>query len=102
MEEQEQSVRLEDLLANAAARGVPADGLVTVVGDQWFGSETLEPTYKTPAGKVANELLKLDGTPPFPERTAYTVPYRLPDAEARLYKAEARRPELFARAEPPR
>ncbi|MGH9577366.1 MAG: helicase-related protein, partial [Terriglobales bacterium] len=31
-------------------------------------------------------LLKFDGTPLFPERIAYTVPYRLSDAEARLYK----------------
>jgi SNF2 family DNA or RNA helicase len=30
---------------------------VTVVNVQWFGSEALELTYKTPAGKVANELL---------------------------------------------
>jgi SNF2 family DNA or RNA helicase len=28
-----------------------------VVSVQWFGSEALELTYKTPAGKVANELL---------------------------------------------
>src|SRR5690606_3426342 len=27
-----------------------------------------------------------DGTPLFPERIAYTVPYKLSDAEARLYK----------------
>jgi hypothetical protein len=32
-------------------------------------------------------LLKFDGTPLFPERIAYTVPYRLSDAEAELYKA---------------
>ena len=31
-------------------------------------------------------LLKFDGTPLFPERIAYTVPYKLSDAEARLYK----------------
>ena len=30
---------------------------VTVVSVQWFGSEALELTYKTPAGRVANELL---------------------------------------------
>ena len=59
-EEQEQSTKLEDLQANAAVRGVLADGLVTVVSVQWFGSEALELTYKTPAGKVANELLYRD------------------------------------------
>ena len=37
-------MKLEDLQANAAVRGVPADGLVTVVSVQWFGSEALELT----------------------------------------------------------
>src|ERR1700681_4652691 len=32
-------------------------------------------------------LLKFDGRPLFPERVAYTVPYKLSDAEAHLYKA---------------
>jgi SNF2 family DNA or RNA helicase len=50
-------MKLEDLQPNAAVRGILADALVTVVGVQWFGSEALELTYKTPAGKVANELL---------------------------------------------
>ena len=49
--------RLEDLKPNAALRGILPDTLVTVVSVQWFGSEALELTYKTPAGKVANELL---------------------------------------------
>ena len=62
-EEQEQSMKLEDLQANAAVRGVLADGLVTVVSVQWFGSEALELTYKTPVGKVANELLYRDDEP---------------------------------------
>ena len=31
--------------------------LVTIVNTQWYGSEALELTYKTPTGKVANELL---------------------------------------------
>jgi len=35
---------------------------------------------------VKENLLKFDGTPLFPERIAYTVPYRLSDAEARLYR----------------
>jgi len=48
---------LDDLTANAAVRGIIPDGLVTVVSVQWFGSEALELTYKTPTGKVANELL---------------------------------------------
>jgi SNF2 family DNA or RNA helicase len=35
---------------------------------------------------VKEALVKFDGTPLFPERIAYTVPYKLSDAEARLYK----------------
>jgi SNF2 family DNA or RNA helicase len=35
---------------------------------------------------VKERLLKFDGSPLFPERIAYTVPYKLSDAEARLYK----------------
>ena len=31
---------------------------------------------------VKEKLLKFDGTPLFPERIAYTVPYKLSDAEA--------------------
>jgi SNF2 family DNA or RNA helicase len=36
---------------------------------------------------VKENLLKFDGTPLFPQRIAYTVPYKLSEAEARLYKA---------------
>ena len=50
-------MKLEDLQPNAAVRGILAEGLAVVVSVQWFGSEALELTYKTPAGKVANELL---------------------------------------------
>jgi len=35
---------------------------------------------------VKEQLLKFDATPLFPERRAYTVPYRLCNAEANLYK----------------
>jgi SNF2 family DNA or RNA helicase len=35
---------------------------------------------------VKENLVKFDGTPLFPERFAHTVPYRLSDLEARLYK----------------
>ena len=50
-------MKLDDLQPNAAIRGVLPDSLVTVVNIQWFGSEALELTYKTSAGKVANQLL---------------------------------------------
>jgi superfamily II DNA or RNA helicase len=49
--------KLEALQPNSAIRGILPDCLVTVVNVQWFGSAALELTYKTPAGKVANELL---------------------------------------------
>jgi SNF2 family DNA or RNA helicase len=35
---------------------------------------------------VKENLLKFDGRPLFPERIAYTVPYKLSDDEARLYR----------------
>jgi len=50
-------LRLEDLQPNAAVSGLLPDCLVTALNVQWYGSEALELTYKTPAGKVANELL---------------------------------------------
>src|SRR6202140_5373833 len=49
--------KLEDLTPNASVQGILPNGLVTVVSVQWHGSEALELTYKTPEGKVANELL---------------------------------------------
>src|SRR2546425_210508 len=49
--------KLEALQPNAAVRGILPDALVTVVSVQWFGSEALELTYKSPTGRVANELL---------------------------------------------
>ena len=49
--------QLEDLKPNAAVRGILPNGLVTVVNVQWHGSAALELTYKTPEGRVANELL---------------------------------------------
>ena len=36
---------------------------------------------------VKENLLKFDATPLFPERIAYTVPFKLSDPEARLYRA---------------
>jgi len=48
--------KLEDLQPNAAVRGFLPDCLVTVVNVHWVGTEALELTYKTPDGKVANEL----------------------------------------------
>lgn len=49
--------QLEDLKPNASVRGVLPNALVMVVNVQWYGSEAVELTYKTPEGRVANELL---------------------------------------------
>jgi hypothetical protein len=50
-------IKLKVLLPTAALRGILPDALVTVVSVQWFVSEALKLTYKTPTGKVANELI---------------------------------------------
>jgi hypothetical protein len=50
-------IQLERLQPNAAIRGVGTDAIIVVVVVQWFGSEGLELTYKTSAGKVASDLL---------------------------------------------
>ena len=50
-------IQLEKLQPNVALRGIVPGSSVTVVSVQWFGSEALELTYKTPDGKVANELI---------------------------------------------
>ena len=49
--------RLEALTPNAAVKGILPDSLIYVVSVRWFGSDAIDLTYKTPAGKVANELL---------------------------------------------
>ena len=50
-------IQLEQLQTNTTVRGIVPGFSVTVVSVQWFGSEALELTYKTPDGKVANELI---------------------------------------------
>ncbi len=55
--------RLEDLRPQAAVRGILPDALVTVVSVQWFGSDALELTYKSPSGRVDNRLLYRDEEP---------------------------------------
>ncbi len=50
-------MKLEELTPGATVRGVVPNGVVTIVGAQWFGSEGLELTYKTAEGRLGNELL---------------------------------------------
>ena len=68
--------RLEDLTQGAAIRGILPDEIVTIVNVEWFGSDVIELTYKTVAGKLGNELV-----------------YR--DREAQLEIAERGRPWSF-------
>src|SRR5438132_1406570 len=49
--------KLEELSAGAALRGILPDTVAVVVSVQWFGSEAVDNTYKTPTGKVANEIV---------------------------------------------
>src|SRR3954463_3704249 len=50
-------IKLDQLQPRASVRGIVPDWLVDVISVQWFGTEALELTYKTPSGKVANELI---------------------------------------------
>ena len=50
-------MRLEDIQPQCTLGGVHPDCSVTVVSVEWYGSDALELTYKTPGGKVGNELL---------------------------------------------
>lgn len=50
-------LKLEELKPGATINGIVPNCGITVVSAQWFGSEAVELTYKTPTGKVANELV---------------------------------------------
>jgi SNF2 family DNA or RNA helicase len=50
-------MKLDEIQPDSQLRGIVPDALVSVVSVRWFGSEALELTYKTPTGRVANELL---------------------------------------------
>ena len=54
-------MKLEDLQATAAVRGILADALVTVVSARWFGSDALELTYRGAGGELGSEILYRDG-----------------------------------------
>jgi hypothetical protein len=87
-------IRLEDLQPNASIRGILPNSLVTVVSVQWFGSEALELTYKTPTGKVANELLYRHDEPRL-ELVEHGRPWSL-DSDGDLFRlvSEAQRIHL--------
>ena len=50
-------MKLEDLQPRCIVRGVHPYETVTVVSVQWYGSEAMELTYKTPVGATESELL---------------------------------------------
>jgi hypothetical protein len=100
--------KLEDLKRGATVKGIVPDCMVTVVDVKWYGSAAVELTYKDPAGKPSIVLLYRDREPTLEigetgrpwsfdgdgkmfrlvsERRAYTVGYKLSDAEAALYKS---------------
>ena len=53
-------MKLEDLQATAAVRGILADALVTVVSARWFGADALELTYRGACGELGSEILYRD------------------------------------------
>ena len=53
-------MKLEDLQATAAVRGILTDGVVTVVSVRWFGSDALELTYRGAGGELGSEILYRD------------------------------------------
>ena len=53
-------MKLEDLQAPAAVRGVVADSLVTVVSASWIGAEAVELVYRTAGGELGSQILYRD------------------------------------------
>lgn len=50
-------MRLEELTPGAMVRGILPDAAVSVVSVQWHGSDALTLVYRSPAGRVADEIL---------------------------------------------
>src|SRR5262245_42301070 len=50
-------MKLEDLQPNASVRGLLPDAAATVVRVQWHGTDALTLIYRTPEGRVAEEIL---------------------------------------------
>ena len=56
-------VRLEELTPGTIVKGVLIEHLVSLVQLRWFGSATLELTYKDSLGRLGSELLYRDREP---------------------------------------
>lgn len=52
--------RLEDITPGVSLKGLLPNATVVVSGVKWFGDGVVEVTYKSPDGKVANELVYQD------------------------------------------
>jgi superfamily II DNA or RNA helicase len=52
--------RLEEITRGTSLSGIVASSLVTVIDVKWFGTSSIELTYKDAAGKLGNELLFRD------------------------------------------
>lgn len=50
-------MRLEDLTTGTSLRGILPDAAVSVVNVQWHGSDACTLVYRTPEGRVADEIL---------------------------------------------
>ena len=53
-------MKLEDLQAPAAVRGIVADSLVTVVSASWIGADAVELVYRTAGGELGSQILYRD------------------------------------------
>ncbi len=107
-------MKLEDLQATAAVRGILTDALVAVVSVRWFGSDALELTYRGARGELGSEILYRDDEAPDDYRLAIVEfldgdghrvhyvrhPFHLePDFGANSVNYSLK--ELLSRAEPP-
>jgi len=85
---------LEELTRGTAVQGILPDRLVTVIDVQWFGTASIELTYKDATGRLGSELLYRDREP---ELTVVSVgrPWSF-DGDGRLFRlvSEAHRIRL--------
>jgi superfamily II DNA or RNA helicase len=49
--------KLEELSSGASVRGVAGDAIATIVNVSWYGTNCIDIVYKTPDGRVSNDIL---------------------------------------------
>lgn len=86
--------KLEEITRGATLKGILPDRLITVVDVKWFGTTSVELTYKDPQGKLGNELLFRDREPSI-EVADVGRPWSF-DGDGRLFRlvSEAHRIQL--------